>query len=99
MSAFVIGMYDIWDEGWREAYRDKTIALARKHGGNILVRPNCKWEVLEGNAPCRTGVVMFEFPSINDARARYNDPEYAPLKKLRQSGAKLDLIAVESLPK
>ena len=98
MSAFVIGMYDIWDEGWREAYRDKTIALARKHGGKILVRPNCPWEVLEGKAPCRTGVVMFEFPSTGDARAWYDDPEYAPLKKLRQSGAKLDLIVVESLP-
>jgi hypothetical protein len=37
MSAFAIGMSDIWDEGWREAYRDR--------------------EVLEGQAPCRTGVV------------------------------------------
>jgi uncharacterized protein (DUF1330 family) len=89
-------MYDIWDEGWREAYRDKTIAL--RHGGRFLVRPNCSWEVLEGQAPCRTGVVMIEFPSMEDARAWYNEPEYAPLKKLRQTGAKLDLILVESLP-
>ena len=78
MSAFAIGMSDIWDEGWREAYRDR--------------------EVLEGQAPCRTGVVMIEFPSMEDARAWYNEPEYAPLKKLRQTGAKLDLILVESLP-
>jgi uncharacterized protein (DUF1330 family) len=99
MSAFVIGMYDIWDESWREAYRDKAIALAGKHRGTILVRPNCPWEVLEGEAPCRTGIVMFEFPSMSDARAWYNDPEYAPLKKLRKSGARLDLIAVEGLPK
>jgi uncharacterized protein (DUF1330 family) len=49
-------------------------------------------------SPCRTGVVMFEFPSMTAAQAWYNDPEYAPLKKIRQSGAKLDLIAVESLP-
>ena len=98
MPAFVIGMYDIWDEGWREAYRDKTIALARKHGGNILVRPNCPWDLLKGEAPCRTGVVMFEFPSRGAAKAWYNDPEYQPLKKLRQTGAKLDLIVVERLP-
>jgi uncharacterized protein (DUF1330 family) len=97
MSAFVIGMYDIWDQGWREAYRDKTIALAAKHGGKILVRPNCAWRLLEGKAPCRTGVVMFEFPSVTAAEAWYNDPDYAPLKKIRQSGANLDLIVVESL--
>jgi uncharacterized protein (DUF1330 family) len=83
MSAFVIGMYDIWDEGWREAYRDKTIALAEKHGGKILVRPNCPWRVLEGKAPCRTGVVMFEFPSTSAApglvrRSRVRTPEENP---------------------
>jgi uncharacterized protein (DUF1330 family) len=97
MSAFVIGMYDIWDQGWREAYRDKTIALAAKHGGKILVRPNCAWRLLEGKAPCRTGVVMFEFPSVSAAEAWYDDPDYAPLKQIRQSGANLDLIVVESL--
>jgi uncharacterized protein (DUF1330 family) len=53
------------------------------------------WKVRPRAAP---GVVMIEFPSMEDARAWYNEPEYAPLKKLRQTGAKLDLILVESLP-
>jgi hypothetical protein len=30
MSAFVIGMYDIWDERWREAYRAKNYSFGGK---------------------------------------------------------------------
>jgi uncharacterized protein (DUF1330 family) len=42
-------------------------------------------------------MVMIEFPSMENARAWYNDPDYRSLIKLRQSGSTLDLILVESL--
>jgi uncharacterized protein (DUF1330 family) len=40
---------------------------------------------------------VLEFPSMAQARSWYNDPEYAPLIKLRQTGADLDFILVEGL--
>ncbi len=69
--------------------------LVAKHGGRFLVRLDSAAEPLEGDPPLKTGMVAIEFPSMDHARAWYNDPEYAPLIKLRQTGSKLDLVLVE----
>ena len=98
MAAYAVGFYEIRDASWRVEYRQGTTKLVDKHGGKFLVRPDCAWEVLESNPPEPTGMVVIEFPSMDAARAWYNDPEYAPLRALRQTGSTLDLILVESLP-
>lgn len=36
---------------------------------------------------------LIQFPSME--RARYNEPEYAPMKRLRQAGSRLNLLLVE----
>jgi uncharacterized protein (DUF1330 family) len=54
-------------------------------------------ERLEGSGTLPSVVVVLEFPSMAQARSWYNDPEYAPLIKLRQTGADLDFILVEGL--
>jgi uncharacterized protein (DUF1330 family) len=51
--------------------------------------------VLEGAAPDVTNITMIEFPSMERARAWYNDPEYAPMKRLRQAGSQLNFLLVE----
>jgi uncharacterized protein (DUF1330 family) len=52
-------------------------------------------EVLEGAPPDITNIAMIEFPSMNHARAWYNDPEYTPMKRLRQAGSRLNFLLVE----
>jgi uncharacterized protein (DUF1330 family) len=47
------------------------------------------WEVLKGAAPNVTHITMIEFPSMERARAWYNDPEYAPMKRLRQAAGRV----------
>ena len=42
-------------------------------------------------------VVVLEFPSMQHARDWYNDPEYAPLIALRQTGSDLDFMLVEGV--
>jgi uncharacterized protein (DUF1330 family) len=54
-------------------------------------------ERLEGEGKLPSVIVVLEFPTMAQARAWYNDPEYAPLIKLRQSGSDLDFILVEGL--
>jgi uncharacterized protein (DUF1330 family) len=51
--------------------------------------------VLEGAAPDITNITMIEFPSMEHARAWYNDPDYAPMKHLRQAGSRLTFLLVE----
>jgi uncharacterized protein (DUF1330 family) len=95
MPAFAIGLYDIWDLSWRPTYRASVDKLAAKHGGRYVVRTSCPWEVLEGSVPNTTNITMIEFPSMEHPRAWYSDPEYAPMRELRQKGSRLNFLLVE----
>lgn len=94
MAAYVLANLQVRDAAWREAYSPRTGELIRKHGGKVLAPFASKVEALEGNAKLPTNVVILEFPSKEQAKAWYNDSEYAPLIKLRQTGADGDLILV-----
>ena len=95
MPAFAIGLYNIRDASWRSTYREVVDKLVVKHGGRYVARTTNPWEVLEGTAPDVTNITMIEFPSMEHARAWYNDPEYAPMKRLRQTGSRLNFLLVE----
>ena len=95
VPAFVIGLYDIWDLSWRPTYRESVDKLVAKHGGRYVVRTSSPWEVLEGSVPALTNITMIEFPSMEHARAWYTDPEYAPMRELRQAGSRLNFLLVE----
>jgi uncharacterized protein (DUF1330 family) len=94
MAAYVIASLEVRDTAWRESYSPKTGELIRKHGGKVLTPFASKVEALEGNVKLPTNIVILEFPSTEQAKAWYNDPEYAPLIKLRQTGADGDLVLV-----
>ena len=96
MPAYLIAAVDVSDPSWLEEYGPKVEALVEKHGGRYLVRGG-KTEVKEGTAPSSRVMVVVEFPSMENAQACYNDPEYAPLIKLRQTGSSGDLVFVEGL--
>jgi len=96
MAAYAIGRLEMRDPSWRQEYGPKTAALVEKHGGKYLVRGDAM-ERLEGTGQLPSVVVVLEFPSLEHARAWYNDPEYAPLIKLRQTGSDLDFILVEGI--
>lgn len=95
MAAYAVGLYDVSDASWRLRYREVVGKLVSKHGGRYLVRSSDPWEVLEGAPPRITGLTIIEFPSMEQARAWYHDPEYAPMIKLRQTGARLDFVLVQ----
>ena len=96
MAAYAIGRLEVRDPSWRREYGPKPAALVKKHGGKYLVRGGAM-ERLEGDGELPSAMVVLEFPSMDHARAWYHDPEYAPLIKLRQSGATLDFILVEGI--
>jgi uncharacterized protein (DUF1330 family) len=49
----------------------------------------------EGDGPLPDSMVVLEFPTKEQALAWHNDPDYAPLIALRQSGSDLDFVLVE----
>jgi uncharacterized protein (DUF1330 family) len=97
MAAYVIvRVLEVRDTAWREEYGPKTATLVQKHGGKFLVRGGAK-ESLEGGGKLPSNIVVLEFPSMERAKAWYNDPAYAPLIKLRQSGCDAELVLVEGV--
>jgi uncharacterized protein (DUF1330 family) len=96
MAAYTIGRLEMRDPSWLEKYRATVPSIVAKHGGKYLVRGG-KMERLEGKAPLPTSYVILEFPSMEKARAFYNDPAYAPFIALRQGGSDLEMVLVEGL--
>jgi uncharacterized protein (DUF1330 family) len=95
MSAYLIVNVDVEDAAAYEEYKAKAPALIRSHGGEYLVRGG-KFVVLEGDwKPSR--LVILRFPNIAAVQNLFNDPEYQPIKALRQRVSKTEIVAVEGL--
>jgi len=75
-------------------YAPPTRALVEKHGGGYLVVGG-EMQQQEGDGPLPDSMVVLEFPTKEQALAWHNDPDYAPLIALRQSGSDLDFVLVE----
>lgn len=96
MKAYAIGFLTAHRNDWQQEYGQIMPGLTQRHGGRVLVR--AKPEALEGNPAAPATLVMIEFPSAEQARAWYADPEHARLKALRQGGADFHMLLVEGLP-
>jgi uncharacterized protein (DUF1330 family) len=96
MSAYVIVNIDVQDAELYEEYRAKVPAFIQKYGGEYLARGG-NLVVMEGDWMPRR-LVLFRFPDMASAQAMLDDPEYQPLKALRQRAARTQMVAVEGVP-
>jgi uncharacterized protein (DUF1330 family) len=93
MAVYLIVNVDVKDPSAYEQYKAEVPALIRKHGGEYLVRGG-NFQVIEGDwQPSR--LVLFRFPDKKSVLAFFSDPEYQPLKDLRQRVTKTDIVMVE----
>jgi uncharacterized protein (DUF1330 family) len=103
MAAYIVAYLDVKNTTWQKEYGPKAGALVQKHRGKVIAGPGYTIERLEGKAPQPKGPqpsVMFilEFPSAEQAHAWYNDPEYAHLIHLRQTGAETHIFLLTESP-
>lgn len=95
MPAYVLVEVEIVDKDRYEIYKRLAANAIGVYGGRYLVRGG-KVEALEGGWPDKRLVVL-EFPSVEQAKAWWNSPEYTEAKAVRQSCAKTRLIIAEGL--
>jgi uncharacterized protein (DUF1330 family) len=99
MAAYIIGLRRSESRGtaWLEDYLPKTAALIAKHGGKVVIGGNAPQALLalEGAAKPPLSVVIVEFPSRAHAQAFHNDPDYAPLRQVRQANIDMEVFVVE----
>lgn len=81
MAGYLVAHLEVTDPEAFGRYRDAVGPLIHRFGGRYLIRGG-EPETREGSGLFRR-VVVVEFPTIEDARAFYDCPEYAPLIALR----------------
>lgn len=94
-KAYVVVDVHITDPQRYEAYKTLTPASLVPYEGKFVVRGG-EAETLEGAwTPGR--FVILEFPSLQQAKAWWSSPEYAPAKAIRQSASSTQMIVVEGV--
>ena len=95
MAVYVIVDIHVKDEAAFEGYKRGVPPMVSKHGGEYLARGGAA-ETLEGEwRPGR--VVLLKFPDQAAVKAFLNDPEYQPLKVLRETAADSQMVSVEGI--
>ena len=95
MPAYVINDMVVTDPLLFEEYKKLSPPTVAQYGGRFLARGGST-TTLEGEwSPKR--LVIIEFPSVDQARAWADSPEYAPARRLRQISATSNLIVVEGV--
>ncbi len=96
MPAYIISIRKgpVKDQGAMTEYQTRT----RQMKATFKMIPRIiygKTEGLEGTLP--DGVVMLEFPTMEEARAWYDNPEYQQAAAFRQKAADYEMFIVEGL--
>lgn len=92
MAAYIVVDITVTDPETYATYRDLAPATVTLYGGRYLARGGAA-ETLEGTwAPTR--FVILEFPSVEQARAWVDSPEYAPVKKLRHQSTHSEMVVI-----
>ncbi len=95
MAAYVINDMEVTDAAAFEQYRQLSPPTVAQYGGRFLARGGAL-ETVEGDWKPRR-LVIIEFPSMAQARAWMDSPEYAPAKVLRQRASRSNMVLVEGV--
>ena len=95
MSAYVIVQVDVKDPVRYEDYKKLVPPTLVKFGGKFLARGGKVHPMEGGWEPKR--FVICEFPSVEQAKAWWESPEYRPARDLRQATSDSQMIIVEGV--
>jgi uncharacterized protein (DUF1330 family) len=85
------------EESIQEEYAKLAREILPKYGARYLARSQHN-TLLEGDGPAPCCIAILQFPNLETIRHWYDSPENQSAAKIRQSGAKFRIIAIEGLP-
>jgi uncharacterized protein (DUF1330 family) len=95
MAAYIIVDVTITDPETYEEYKKLTPASLSAYNGKFVVRGGVT-ETLEGDWKAGR-LVLLEFPSVEQAKAWWASPEYAPAKAIRHRSSSTKMIVVQGV--
>ena len=94
MPAYWVARSKINDAAAYKKYTDRVPAIIARYGGKVLARGG-RFQVLEGPQKFHRFVVI-EFPSLEQAVACHDSPEYREAAAFRAGGAgEVELVIVD----
>jgi uncharacterized protein (DUF1330 family) len=96
MAAYSITDVEVLDADEFKRYREVAGAAVARYGGRFLVR-GAEPVVAEGEWPSGQRVNVIEFPSMDQLRAWYDSPEYAPARDIAKNALRRRLLFVEGV--
>jgi uncharacterized protein (DUF1330 family) len=94
MAAYWMARSKINDPVEYKKYTDRVPAILKQYGGKVLARGG-RFQVLEGPQKFQRFVVI-EFPSLEQAVACHDSPEYRAAAAFRRAGAgEVEIVIVE----
>jgi len=94
MPAYLLAFVRVEDyKTYKSEYLDKATPIITRYGG-VPIAVSESLLLLEGSLP-KGKLVIVKFPSMNAAEDFYSDPEYQPLKKVREQVSESDAILFE----
>ena len=95
MSAYIIVQINITNKEHYKKYLEKVTKIAKKYGGEYIIRGgNCR--TLLGEWKYERTVVI-KFSSYNIAMKWYNSEEYAPVRKIREDNSNGNIVIIDGL--
>jgi uncharacterized protein (DUF1330 family) len=94
MSAYWIAHVTVTDPEAYKGYQERAAAVFAKFGAVFLARGG-EAEVPEGPALQRH--VIIRFPTLADARACYNSPDYQQARRFREHAATAHVTLVDGV--
>jgi uncharacterized protein (DUF1330 family) len=95
MSAYIIVQINITNKELYKGYLEQVTPIAKKYGGEYIVRGG-KYKVILGEWDFERTVII-KFPTYGTAMEWYNSKDYAPVKKIREDNSKGNIIIIEGL--
>jgi uncharacterized protein (DUF1330 family) len=92
-KGYVIVLLDVADRALYVEYAKRATEIEARYGGRPLVVGDAN-EVVEGSWPAARTVIL-EFPSIDQARAWYSDPDYQAIIPMRHEAAVSHMLFIE----
>ena len=93
MAVYIVGQLRVTNWDWYKEYRSITEPLVARHGGKYVIKGGNPQAVEGAGADA---LVVIEFPSREQARRWYDDPEYTAMIALRnKSGVETQLLLAD----
>ena len=96
MNTYVLAQIQIDDLEEYQNYLAGFMPVFQRHHGELLATSKNETIVIEGSWAYPSTVIM-KFPSVKNAQAWIDDPEYKALAEYRHRSAQTNLVLVEGI--